>query len=67
MNNKVIWLLTLILVLNTVISNLIINLLIVVSFISVPFCNKFTVIDSGLVVSFIIIGVNFKNEGILNE
>ncbi|MCI6899972.1 MAG: hypothetical protein UE699_02045 [Bacilli bacterium] len=47
MNNKVIWLLTLILVLNTVISNLIINLLIVVS--------------------FIIIGVNFKNEGILNE
>ncbi len=48
MNNKVIWLLTLILVLNTVISNLIINLLIIVSFI-------------------IIIGVNFKNEGILNE
>ena len=47
MNNKVIWLLTLILVLNTVISNFIINLLIVVS--------------------FIIIGVNFKNEGILNE
>ncbi len=47
MNNKVIWLLTLILVLNTVISNLIINLLIIVS--------------------FIIIGVNFKNEGILNE
>ena len=47
MNNKVFWLLTLILVLNTVISNLIINLLIVVS--------------------FIIIGVNFKNEGILNE
>ena len=47
MNNKVIWLLTLILVLNTVFSNLIINLLIVVS--------------------FIIIGVNFKNEGILNE
>ena len=47
MNNKVIWLLTLILGLNTVISNLIINLLIVVS--------------------FIIIGVNFKNEGILNE
>lgn len=47
MNNKVIWLLTLILVLNTVISNLIINLLIVVS--------------------FNIIGVNFKNEGILNE
>ena len=47
MNNKVIWLLTLILVLNTVISNLIINLLIVVS--------------------FIIIGVNFKNEGILTE
>lgn len=47
MNNKVIWLLTLILVLNTVISNLIISLLIVVS--------------------FIIIGVNFKNEGILNE
>ena len=47
MNNKVIWLLTLILVLNTVISNLIINLLIVVS--------------------FIIIGVNFKYEGILNE
>ena len=47
MNNKVIWLLTLILVLNTVISNLIINLLIVVS--------------------FIIIGVDFKNEGILNE
>ena len=47
MNNKVIWLLSLILVLNTVISNLIINLLIVVS--------------------FIIIGVNFKNEGILNE
>ena len=47
MNNKVIWLLTLILVLNTVISNLIINLFIVVS--------------------FIIIGVNFKNEGILNE
>ena len=47
MNNKVIWLLTLILVFNTVISNLIINLLIVVS--------------------FIIIGVNFKNEGILNE
>ena len=47
MNNKVIWLLTLILVLNTVISNLIINLLIVVS--------------------FIIIGVNFKNEGILIE
>ena len=47
MNNKVIWLLTLILVLNTFISNLIINLLIVVS--------------------FIIIGVNFKNEGILNE
>lgn len=47
MNNKVIWLLTLILVLNTVISNLIINLLIVVS--------------------FIIICVNFKNEGILNE
>lgn len=47
MNNKVIWLLTLILVLNTVISNFIINLLIIVS--------------------FIIIGVNFKNEGILNE
>lgn len=47
MNNKVIWLLTLILVLNTVISNFIINLLIIVS--------------------FIVIGVNFKNEGILNE
>lgn len=47
MNNKVIWLLTLILVLNAVISNLIINLLIIVS--------------------FIVIGVNFKNEGILNE
>lgn len=47
MNNKVIWSLTLILVLNTVISNLIINLLIIVS--------------------FIVIGVNFKNEGILNE
>lgn len=47
MNNKVIWLLTLILVLNTVISNLIVNLLIIVS--------------------FIVIGVDFKNEGILNE
>ncbi len=47
MNNKVIWLLTLILVLNTVISNFIINLLIIVS--------------------VIVIGVNFKNEGILNE
>ena len=47
MNNKVIWLLTLILVLNTVISNFIINLLIIVSVIG--------------------IGVNFKNEGILNE
>ena len=47
MNNKVIWLLTLILVLNTVISNFIINLLIIVS--------------------VIVIGFNFKNEGILNE